>query len=65
MSNGGNGGGFNYKLLGAAICSVGGFVIALIVITGSTTRYSADDKKAAWAALTSILTFWLGVGAAS
>ena len=28
------------------------------------SRYSADDKKAAWTVVSAVLGFWVGVGAA-
>jgi hypothetical protein len=49
------------KLFGAIACSVIAMILAVIVITGS--KYSADDKKAAWAAFSGVSSFWLGTTA--
>ena len=46
------------KLIGAILCSLTSMVLAVIVITGA--KYSADDKKAAWAAFSGVSSFWLG-----
>jgi len=51
------------KLIGAIVCSVTAMILAIIVITGGD--YSADDKKAAWAAFSGISSFWLGTTAGS